>query len=167
MKGLLSDGKGQNPRCSAQIHPADATRFGIQDGQLISVTSRVGKVEIPAELTDKIMPGVISIPHGWGHNKAGSAWKLAEQHSGVSVNDLTDEMCLDELSGNTVLNGESECNHIRHTIEQRIPTQNKRQQACHSGYRSHGDRSYPSDTGVDDGVIIRRTFSAFNIDTID
>ncbi|WP_339769154.1 molybdopterin-dependent oxidoreductase [uncultured Paraglaciecola sp.] len=105
MKGLSSDKKGQNPRCSAQLHPDDAARFSIQDGQLISVTSRVGQVEIVAELTDKIMPGVISIPHGWGHNKAGSSWKLAEQHSGVSVNDLTDEMCLDELSGNAVLNG--------------------------------------------------------------
>jgi hypothetical protein len=51
------------------------------------------------------MPGVISIPHGWGHNKKGTAWQLAERHSGVSVNDLTDEMVLDELSGNAVLNG--------------------------------------------------------------
>lgn len=105
MKGVKSNQKGQNPRCSAQIHPDDAARFNIQDGQFITVTSRVGQVEIAAELTEKIMPGVISIPHGWGHNKAGSSWSLAEQHSGVSVNDLTDEMCLDELSGNAVLNG--------------------------------------------------------------
>jgi anaerobic selenocysteine-containing dehydrogenase len=105
MKGLNSNEKGQNPRCSAQIHPDDAQRFNIQDGQFIRVTSRVGQVDIVAELTEKIMPGVISIPHGWGHNKAGSNWALAEQHSGVSVNDLTDEMCLDELSGNAVLNG--------------------------------------------------------------
>ncbi len=105
MKGVKSNQKGQNPRCSAQIHPDDAARFNIQDGQFITVTSRVGQVEITAELTEKIMPGVISIPHGWGHNKAGSSWSLAEQHSGVSVNDLTDEMCLDELSGNAVLNG--------------------------------------------------------------
>ncbi|ABG40754.1 Formate dehydrogenase [Paraglaciecola sp. T6c] len=105
MKGVKSNQKGQNPRCSAQIHPDDAARFNIKDGQFITVTSRVGQVEIAAELTEKIMPGVISIPHGWGHNKAGSSWSLAEQNSGVSVNDLTDEMCLDELSGNAVLNG--------------------------------------------------------------
>lgn len=92
-------------RCTAQIHPDDATRFSIQDKQVISVSSRVGKISLPAEITDKIMPGVISIPHGWGHNKKGMRWQVAEQHAGVSVNDLTDEMVVDELSGNAVLNG--------------------------------------------------------------
>lgn len=100
--------KGTNnglSRCTAQIHPQDALKFSINDQQMIKVTSRVGQVTIPAEITDKIMPGVISIPHGWGHNKKGSQWQTAEQHAGVSVNDLTDEMLLDELSGNAVLNG--------------------------------------------------------------
>ncbi|MEP1446969.1 MAG: molybdopterin-dependent oxidoreductase [Paraglaciecola sp.] len=92
-------------RCTAQIHPVDAAKYKIENQQLIIVTSRVGEVTLPAEITDKIMPGVISIPHGWGHNKKGSQWKTAEQHPGVSVNDLTDEMVLDELSGNAVLNG--------------------------------------------------------------
>ncbi|HET8707894.1 MAG TPA: hypothetical protein VFM46_16445, partial [Pseudomonadales bacterium] len=54
---------------------------------------------------DHIMPGVVSIPHGWGHDKTGTGWKIAEAHAGVSVNDLTDETRLDELSGNAVLNG--------------------------------------------------------------
>jgi anaerobic selenocysteine-containing dehydrogenase len=100
--------KGTNnglSRCTAQINPADAARHVIADGQMMVVTSRVGHVTLPAEITDKIMAGVISIPHGWGHNKKGSRWSVAEQHAGVSVNDLTDEMVLDELSGNAVLNG--------------------------------------------------------------
>jgi anaerobic selenocysteine-containing dehydrogenase len=100
--------KGTNnglSRCTAQLHPEDASRFNVLDGQLIKVRSRVGEVVLPVEVTDKIMAGVISIPHGWGHNKTGSNWQVAEQHAGVSVNDLTDEMVLDELSGNAVLNG--------------------------------------------------------------
>jgi anaerobic selenocysteine-containing dehydrogenase len=100
--------KGTNnglSRCTAQIHPDDASIHNIQDQQMITVTSRVGQISLPAEITEKIMPGVISIPHGWGHNKKGSQWNIAEQHAGVSVNDLTDEMVLDELSGNAVLNG--------------------------------------------------------------
>ena len=94
-----------NKRCTAQIHPQDAERFAITDGQQISVRSRVGQVSIPAEVTAKIMPGVISIPHGWGHTRADTNWSTAKAHAGVSVNELTDEMVLDELSGNAVLNG--------------------------------------------------------------
>jgi anaerobic selenocysteine-containing dehydrogenase len=100
--------KGTNnglSRCTAQLHPLDAQRFAIQDQQMIEVRSRVGLIKLPVEITENIMPGVISIPHGWGHSKKGSAWAVAEQHAGVSVNDLTDEMVLDELSGNAVLNG--------------------------------------------------------------
>ena len=100
--------KGTNnglSRCTAQIHPDDAVKFAIQDKQMINVKSRVGEISLPAEITAKIMPGVISIPHGWGHNKKGMRLQTAEQHAGVSVNDLTDEMVLDELSGNAVLNG--------------------------------------------------------------
>lgn len=96
--------KGKD-RCTAQIHPDDAQRLNIEDGQTMSVSSRVGEVKIAAEITDKIMPGVISIPHGWGHTKSETRWSVAEQHAGVSVNDLTDEMVVDELSGNAVLNG--------------------------------------------------------------
>jgi anaerobic selenocysteine-containing dehydrogenase len=94
-----------NKRCTAQINPLDAERYAIADGQQIKVSSRVGQVSISAEVTAKIMPGVISIPHGWGHNKADTNWSIAKAHAGVSVNDLTDEMVLDDLSGNAVLNG--------------------------------------------------------------
>ncbi|MFQ3237034.1 MAG: anaerobic selenocysteine-containing dehydrogenase [Paraglaciecola sp.] len=108
MKGLnkTNDGKSNtHTRCTAQLHPRDGLRLNITQGQSISVASRVGEITLAVDITDKIMPGVISIPHGWGHNKKGTAWQLAEHHSGVSVNDLTDEMVLDELSGNAVLNG--------------------------------------------------------------
>jgi anaerobic selenocysteine-containing dehydrogenase len=62
-------------------------------------------VTILAEITDQLMQGVVSIPHGWGHDKTGTGWSIAEQHAGVSVNDLTDDRVLDTLSGNAVLNG--------------------------------------------------------------
>lgn len=100
--------KGTNnglSRCTAQIHPHDASKYEITDKQMIKVSSRVGSIELPAELTEKIMPGVISIPHGWGHNKKGMRLQVAQENPGVSVNDLTDEMVVDELSGNAVLNG--------------------------------------------------------------
>jgi anaerobic selenocysteine-containing dehydrogenase len=100
--------KGTNnglSRCTAQIHPDDASKYNVIDKQMIKVSSRVGSIELPAELTEKIMPGVISIPHGWGHNKKGMRLQVAQDNPGVSVNDLTDEMVVDELSGNAVLNG--------------------------------------------------------------
>lgn len=96
--------KGKS-RCTVMIHPTTADKLGIEQQQLVEVSSRTGKVTIAAEITDEIMPGVVSIPHGWGHNKKGTNWKIAEKHAGVSVNDLTDELFLDDLSGNAALNG--------------------------------------------------------------
>ena len=96
--------KGNN-RCTAQIHPTDAQTYSIKDGDKVVVTSRVGRVAVEAEVTEKIMPGVISIPHGWGHDKNGINWQVASQNAGANVNALTDEMAVDELSGNAVLNG--------------------------------------------------------------
>lgn len=91
--------------CTAQIHPDDALRQGIKSGNQVTISSRVGQIVIEAEVTEKVMPGVIAVPHGWGHDKDGVGWQHAKQQGGVSVNDLTDEMVLDELSGNAVLNG--------------------------------------------------------------
>lgn len=91
--------------CTAQIHPEDANRHGIENGNMVTISSRVGQINIEAEVTEKVMPGVIAVPHGWGHDKEGVGWQHAKQQGGVSVNDLTDEMVLDELSGNAVLNG--------------------------------------------------------------
>ncbi len=96
--------KGKN-RCTVMIHPYDAAALKIENAQMVKVESRVGQVELPAELSEEVMQGVVSIPHGFGHNKPGTAWKIAEAHAGVSINDLSDEMQIDELSGNAVLNG--------------------------------------------------------------
>jgi len=92
-------------RCTVLLHPDDAARRGIAAGQQVVVRSRVGSIELPAELTDEVMPGVVSVPHGWGHDRPGVALATAQEHAGASVNDLTDERLLDELSGNAALNG--------------------------------------------------------------
>ncbi|MEM8894135.1 MAG: molybdopterin-dependent oxidoreductase [Bacteroidota bacterium] len=92
-------------RCTAMIHPDDAEKLGIVNGELIDVHNEYGKVQIEAELTPTLMPGVISIPHGWGHNRDGIGWHTAKQHSGVSVNDLTSDQEIDAVSGNAAVNG--------------------------------------------------------------
>ncbi|ARU58987.1 molybdopterin dinucleotide-binding region [Oleiphilus messinensis] len=96
--------KGKS-RCTAQINPEDAQKLAIENDQLLRLHSRAGTIEIEAEITDRIMPGVISVPHGWGHNKGDIRQTIAMAHAGVSVNDLTDEKAVDLLSGNAVLNG--------------------------------------------------------------
>ena len=93
------------PRCTLQLHPKDALEAGLEAGDTARVRSRVGEIEVPVELVDDIMPGVVSLPHGWGHGREGAQLRVAAQKSGVSVNDLTDELELDALSGNAVLNG--------------------------------------------------------------
>ncbi|MCY7356662.1 MAG: molybdopterin oxidoreductase family protein, partial [Rudanella sp.] len=96
--------KGRN-RCTLQINPTDALRLAIVNGQAVRVESRVGSVELPAEVTNDMMPGVVSMPHGYGHNRAGIQLDVARAHAGVSINDLTDETLMDELTGNAALNG--------------------------------------------------------------
>ena len=93
------------PRCTLMLHPKTAENHGIKDGQEVKVTSRVGHVTIVAEVTDELMPGVVSIPHGWGHGRKGVKQKIAQAHAGVSVNDLTDDTLIDQLSGNAAVNG--------------------------------------------------------------
>ena len=72
---------------------------------MVRVASRVGSVELPAEVTTDMMPGVVSIPHGYGHNRPGIQLDVAQAHAGVSINDLTDETLLDVLTGNAALTG--------------------------------------------------------------
>ncbi|MES2919532.1 MAG: molybdopterin-dependent oxidoreductase [Pseudomonadota bacterium] len=98
----LVKGKG---RCTAWLHPDDAARLQVSDGQPVRVTSRVGAIELPAEITDAIMPGVVSVPHGWGHGRAGVQLAVAGKVAGVSVNDITDDQLIDALTGMPVLNG--------------------------------------------------------------
>jgi anaerobic selenocysteine-containing dehydrogenase len=92
-------------RCTLQVHPDDAARFGLVDGGTAQVQSRTGKVGIPVEVTDAVMRGVVSIPHGWGHDLPGSKTTVATANAGVNSNLLADEERFDALSGNAVLNG--------------------------------------------------------------
>jgi anaerobic selenocysteine-containing dehydrogenase len=91
-------------RCTLMIHPDDATERGVADGDLVDVASRVGRVTVTAEVSDDMMPGAVSLPHGWGHGRAGVGWKTAAAHAGVSINDLTDPERYCRLTGNAVLN---------------------------------------------------------------
>ena len=93
------------PRCTLWVHPDDAARLGLADGAAARVRSRAGRVEVPVEVTDAIMPGVVSVPHGWGHDAPGIALRVASAHAGVNSNLLADELAMDPLSGNAVLNG--------------------------------------------------------------
>ena len=92
-------------RCTLMINPDDAAARGIEHGDLVTIASRVGAVETSAEVTDDMMQGVVSLPHGWGHNREGMSWQTAAEHAGVSINDLTDPQRYDRLTGNAVLNG--------------------------------------------------------------
>jgi anaerobic selenocysteine-containing dehydrogenase len=96
--------KGKD-RCTLHIHPDDAARLGLGDGGLALVRSATGSVEAPVEVTDAIMPGVVSIPHGWGHDADGVRMSVASAHAGVNTNLLADESQVEPLSGNAVLNG--------------------------------------------------------------
>ncbi len=98
--------RGKN-RCTLMIHPTDASKKGITEGSSVRVISRVGGVELPAEITENIMPGVVSIPHGFGHARNGVKLEVASQNAGVSINDLTDELLMDNLTGNAAFCGVS------------------------------------------------------------
>ncbi|BFU44786.1 molybdopterin oxidoreductase family protein [Krasilnikovia sp. MM14-A1004] len=96
--------KGRD-RCTLQMHPDDAARLALADGDDARVVSRAGTVSAPVEVTDRVMPGVVSLPHGWGHDLPGTRMAVAAAHPGVNSNVLTDEFAIDPLSGNSVLNG--------------------------------------------------------------
>src|SRR3954447_26886862 len=96
--------KGKD-RCTMHVHPDDAERLGLEDGGLACVSSRVGSIDAPVEVTDAIMPGVVSIPHGWGHSAPGARMRVAAEHAGVNSNVLADETLVEPLSGNAILSG--------------------------------------------------------------
>jgi anaerobic selenocysteine-containing dehydrogenase len=99
---LLVRGKEQ---CTLHVHPDDAARLGLTDGEPARVSGRTGEVAVPVEVTDAVMRGVVSMPHGWGHDAAGSAMSTAAAHAGTNTNVLSDELVLDAVSGNAVFNG--------------------------------------------------------------
>jgi anaerobic selenocysteine-containing dehydrogenase len=96
--------KGRD-RCTLMIHPETAAKRGIVNQEKVQIESRVGRVEISIEITEDIMPNVVSIPHGFGHARAGVQMDIASAHAGVSLNDLTDELLIDELTGNSAFSG--------------------------------------------------------------
>ena len=92
-------------RCTILMHPSDAAHRHLVSGQKVVVRSRVGSIVLPVEVSEEMMPGVISIPHGWGHDLAGSQLQVAQQHPGASINDLTDTQTIDALCGTAAFNG--------------------------------------------------------------
>ena len=99
---ILVKGK---PRCTLQVHPDDAARLGLRAGGQVRVASRSGALHAPVEVTDSVMPGVVSLPHGWGHDVDGTSLGVASDHAGVNTNVLADADAFDPLSGNAALNG--------------------------------------------------------------
>lgn len=96
---------GGSNRCTLHIHPEDAERLGVRDGEPVRVKGAGGEVTAPAEVTDTVRRGVVSLPHGWGHDRPGTRLSHAANDPGVNVNQLLDGRLLDPLSGNAVLNG--------------------------------------------------------------
>ncbi|MFH8692317.1 molybdopterin-dependent oxidoreductase [Streptomyces anulatus] len=90
--------------CTLQIHPDDAARLGLVDGATARIESSGGGIEAPAEITDTVRSGVVSLPHGWGHSRPGTRMAVAAVHPGANVNQLLDGTLLDPLSGTAVLN---------------------------------------------------------------
>ncbi|MEU0303252.1 molybdopterin oxidoreductase family protein [Streptomyces sp. NPDC006175] len=96
--------RGGSNVCTLQIHPDDAARIGLADGDTARITAAGGEVEAPAEITDSVRAGVVSLPHGWGHSRPGTRMSVAGADPGVNVNQLLDGTLLDPLSGTAVLN---------------------------------------------------------------
>ncbi|ROL78456.1 molybdopterin oxidoreductase family protein [Pseudomonas vranovensis] len=93
------------PRHQLLMHPDDLAGRQLQDGQRVRVSSRVGEIEVEVQASSDMMPGVVSLPHGFGHARAGVRMEIAQGQPGASANDLTDERQLDAVSGNAALNG--------------------------------------------------------------
>ncbi|CAL9381067.1 Periplasmic nitrate reductase [Streptomyces sp. enrichment culture] len=97
--------KGGSNRCTLHVHPADAARLGLADGSLAEIAGDGGAVRAPVEVTEEVAPGVVSLPHGWGHDRPGTRVPVASAEPGANVNQLLDGRLLDPLSGTAVLNG--------------------------------------------------------------
>ena len=93
------------PPCTMLMHPVDAAHRQLTAGQEVTVRSRVGSVVVPIEISAEMMPGVVSMPHGWGHDRPGVQMDVAQQHAGESINDVTDDLTIDALCGTAAFNG--------------------------------------------------------------
>ncbi|MBA2544527.1 MAG: molybdopterin oxidoreductase family protein, partial [Deltaproteobacteria bacterium] len=93
-------------RCTLLIHPDDAKAYNLTDGGSAKVSTKLGSITVPVEVTDEMMRGVVSVPHGWGHNRPGVRMGVAAAHAGESVNDILDPARIDALSGTSALTGQ-------------------------------------------------------------
>ncbi|MGW6062543.1 molybdopterin oxidoreductase family protein [Streptomyces sp. NPDC055189] len=96
---------GGTNRCTLHVHPEDADRIGLENGGQARVQAAGGSLTVPVEVTDAVRPGVVSLPHGWGHDRPGTRLAVAAENPGANVNQLLDGTLLDPLSGTAVLNG--------------------------------------------------------------
>jgi anaerobic selenocysteine-containing dehydrogenase len=87
------------------IHPEDAKQKGLSPNQRVVVKSRVGSITVQIKITDEVMPGVVSLPFGWGHNQSKTKLSIANQHAGANMNDIVDDEFYDQLSGSSALGG--------------------------------------------------------------
>jgi anaerobic selenocysteine-containing dehydrogenase len=94
-------------RCTALVNPQDADELNIEDGKHLRLRRGAKAIVVQVEISDAMMPGVISVPHGWGHNKTGAKLRVAEQRPGANLNELFDADDIDPLSGNSVLSGQA------------------------------------------------------------
>jgi anaerobic selenocysteine-containing dehydrogenase len=92
-------------RCTALVHPEDAARHGVVDGAMATLRNGARSVQAQVQISDQMMPGVVSLPHGWGHNLPGAQLRVAAERPGANLNALLDEQLRDPLSGNAVLGG--------------------------------------------------------------
>ena len=92
-------------RCTALVHPADAARLQLTEGALARISNGAGSIEAQVQISTDMMPGVVSLPHGWGHDLPGAQLNLAAQRPGANLNALLDDQARDPLSGNAVLSG--------------------------------------------------------------
>jgi anaerobic selenocysteine-containing dehydrogenase len=92
-------------RCIALVNPKDAARLGLEDGGRARIAHGDRSIEVGVEITDEMMPGVVSLPHGWGHDQPGAQLEIAAANPGANLNALMDENRRDPLSGNAVLSG--------------------------------------------------------------
>ncbi len=104
MHNLPTLAKGPE-RCTVLMHPQDAASFGVSEGDLVQLTSATGRVRAPVVLSADMMPGVASLPHGWGHDLPGTRLSVARERPGANLNDLLGDDARDVLSGNAVLSG--------------------------------------------------------------
>src|ERR1044072_3121021 len=93
------------PQCTILMNPQDATHRNLTAGQRVSVRSRVGSVDVPVEISEEMMPGVVCMPHGWGHDRSGVQLEIAQLHAGESINDVTDNLAIDALCGTAAFTG--------------------------------------------------------------